>query len=158
MFSSPKIAQRLLLFASAGMVLLSGCANTDWGRLRGRRWVDCDGCVIPGCFGFHSTCWRPWPEECVTCPSPYAPDSAPRELLQSKADDRTPNAVAEVRVDETPLPRLLPSAPSTLSSNRRTAIVQPKPVSYPVVEVPTAVPVPARAPLPGDLPNFYGGR
>lgn len=22
-----------------------------------------------GCFGYHSTCWRPWPEECPTCPS-----------------------------------------------------------------------------------------
>jgi hypothetical protein len=21
------------------------------------------------CFGYHSTCWRPWPVECVTCPS-----------------------------------------------------------------------------------------
>lgn len=24
----------------------------------------------PFCFGYHPTCWRTWPEECVACPAP----------------------------------------------------------------------------------------
>jgi hypothetical protein len=27
--------------------------------------------VEPGCYGFHPTCWRPWPGDCPPCP-PYA--------------------------------------------------------------------------------------
>ena len=37
----------------------------------------CEGCpgsgmlgISPPCHGYHTTCWRPWPEECVTCPAP----------------------------------------------------------------------------------------
>lgn len=36
---------------------------------------DCpQGCYSDwSCFGYHSTCWRPWPEECIDCPSPFLP-------------------------------------------------------------------------------------
>jgi len=27
--------------------------------------------IDPGCFGYHPTCWRPWPAECPPCP-PFA--------------------------------------------------------------------------------------
>jgi hypothetical protein len=33
-----------------------------------------------GCFGYHSTCWRPWPEECPTCPS-FAIAPPPQETI-----------------------------------------------------------------------------
>jgi hypothetical protein len=42
------------------------------------------------CFGYHSTCWRPWPEECPPCP-PFT---------------LTPEMVEPVA----PVPRTLPDA------------------------------------------------
>jgi len=149
MFSPPKFAKRICWIAGAGFLLLSGCANA-------RRCADCEGYSIPGCHGYHSTCWRPWPEECVTCPSPFMSEDAPGAIMQSGVPRRESGSVAEVRVEpqlaEAPT-RMLPSAPSSISRNRRALNIQPKPVSY----LPE-VPVPARAPLPGDLPLFYGGK
>ncbi len=28
--------------------------------------------VAPACFGYHSTCWSPWPVDCKACPPPLA--------------------------------------------------------------------------------------
>src|SRR5262245_52953002 len=42
------------------------------------------------CFGYHSTCWQPWPAECVTCPPPFTPGSAKSETLPPAVDASQP--------------------------------------------------------------------
>jgi hypothetical protein len=61
----------LLAWAAAA---LSGCCSGKHDH--------CAECYPPSfaCFGYHSTCWRPWPEECPTCPS-YAIIPPPQETL-----------------------------------------------------------------------------
>jgi len=65
-----------LLLAAASLVWQSGCCS---GHV--------DQCPQPtsypfGCYGYHSTCWRPWPAECPNCPS-FAIVPPPREEILS---------------------------------------------------------------------------
>jgi hypothetical protein len=60
-------AWRALVVLAAG--LASGCASLHGGPHYQRACFNCYPAWA--CFGYHSTCWQPWPAECVTCPSPF---------------------------------------------------------------------------------------
>jgi hypothetical protein len=64
----------LVLSLTWAALALSGCC---WGGHD-----PCAHCYPAGfgCFGYHSTCWRPWPEECPTCPS-FAIIPPPQETI-----------------------------------------------------------------------------
>src|SRR3954470_2519601 len=70
-----KAAIRTTLALASVCLLFAGCGL-------------CHRCQDPcpaapySCYGFYSTCWRPWPEECPTCPS-YAIVPPPRETVLS---------------------------------------------------------------------------
>ena len=68
-----------LLFAT---VVAAGCANCSSCNERGALGLPayCGYGSGPPCFGFTSTCWRPWPEECPNCP-PYTLNALPPEAL-----------------------------------------------------------------------------
>ena len=64
--------KRYLALATLAMPTLVGCSNCDCGSwLRSRNKVP--STIDVPCFGYHSTCWQRWPEECANCPSPYDP-------------------------------------------------------------------------------------
>jgi hypothetical protein len=58
------------------------------------------------CFGYHSTCWRPWPEECPPCP-PY---TLTPELAESVAPPMPQATPLPPPGSELPLP--MPAVPS----------------------------------------------
>ena len=50
-----------------------------------------DSFVVWPCFGYHSTCWRPWPGECIACPSPFTPvELPPSETVPSPMPGLSP--------------------------------------------------------------------
>lgn len=65
--SAPGPLSRKLLWAvcAAAGLYLTSCANR--GGVCNQSQKDYY-CGPPGCFGHYSTCWRAWPEECVSCP------------------------------------------------------------------------------------------
>ncbi|MEX2172993.1 MAG: hypothetical protein WD872_01440 [Pirellulaceae bacterium] len=80
------------------------------------------------CFGYHSTCWRPWPAECLPCPSPF---SLPPlgEVIESPQPDELP----AIPFDSAPMPEVpLPAAPMPEAS--------PAPPNLP--DVPPSAPQP----------------
>ena len=82
-----------LLMACLGISQLTGCCCDD----------PCASCPSVSwdspCHGYHSTCWRPWPEECLTCPAPiWSPASA----APSKESDSV--IAPEVPREPMPLP------------------------------------------------------
>jgi hypothetical protein len=83
MFNPPTIFKSTVLVLTMSFLLQSGCANSPFGR---RRCVDCSSYTVPGCYGFHSTCWRLWPEECETCPSPFASESTSAQVSPAATD------------------------------------------------------------------------
>ncbi len=71
------VQEQLSRLAKAAIVLatccLGGCACHE---------VHVEQCAgdsfaVWPCFGYHSTCWRPWPAECIACPSPFTPMEVP---------------------------------------------------------------------------------
>jgi hypothetical protein len=91
-----------LLIMGLSIFQLVGCCCDDCGE---RCMPEYCGGVELACFGYHSTCWHPWPEECPTCPPPtwsapvtdlgtaptpgIAPD-APSEPLPKPDSSETP--------------------------------------------------------------------
>lgn len=61
---------RYLALATVAVPTLVGCANCDSSGLLGRRHKG-PTTIEAACFGYHSTCWQRWPEDCINCPSPY---------------------------------------------------------------------------------------
>lgn len=126
--------KRYLALATLAMPTLVGCTNCDCGGwLRHRNNTPCT--IEVPCFGFHSTCWQRWPDECVNCPSPYdpaahAPSSGPG--LGQPAPDTVP-PVTGAPTPPTPAPD---------------AGVTPPAPKAPAVEAPPEAPVPD-APKPG---------
>ncbi|MGQ9575630.1 MAG: hypothetical protein ACUVUC_09955 [Thermoguttaceae bacterium] len=58
------------------------------------------------CYGYHSTCWFPWPGECGVCESPYAGE---QPESQTEAAQETPGqAILEETFPKTPLPTAEP--------------------------------------------------
>jgi hypothetical protein len=71
----------------------AGCTPNMGGGLSGQAFTG----FGPACHGYHSTCWRPWPEECVTCP-------APTRLPPISEVDGEPSPAIEPKVPQEPLP------------------------------------------------------
>jgi hypothetical protein len=102
------------LAASLAATLVAGCACTD-------HCGPADACCFVDwpCFGYHSTCWRPWPEECVACPSPYLMLVQPAEAVPAPAtpDSQTPDRGLPVQPSPEPMPPMpvpmpaIPAAP-----------------------------------------------
>lgn len=57
----------------------------------------------PACYGYHSTCWSPWPEECETCPPPLS-YSATADLSEVPKQSSAPKVSKEM-VPGNPQPR-----------------------------------------------------
>jgi hypothetical protein len=58
-------------------------------------------CVMPDwiCYGYHPTCWRPWPPECPNCP-PYTLLEPGAEILKEPVAPIIPAPAGEA----SPLP------------------------------------------------------
>lgn len=89
-------AWRALVVLAAA--LASGCASLHGGPHYHRACFNCYPAWA--CFGYHSTCWQPWPAECVTCPSPF--------LAPIISSDKAP-PLEPVIVPDADLPMPLPA-------------------------------------------------
>jgi hypothetical protein len=131
-------AMRTLVVLAAALV--SGCACMDGGHHPHRACFNCYS-AWP-CFGYHSTCWQPWPAECVTCPSPFLAPVLSGDKGPPLEPAAVPDAVLPMPVpanEAAPAPANLGPAPSDNSwngpsSRRRAAEAQP--VSYETSERP----------------------
>jgi hypothetical protein len=84
----------IVLWLASSAAALSGCCGQHH-----HHHAECCGPSF-ACFGYHSTCWRPWPEECTTCPS-FAILPPPQEtILKDMPLGHEPLPPAEV----TPMP------------------------------------------------------
>lgn len=113
-----------LLLACLSISQLAGCCCDDscagcGPETGGRPFRQDYACAGPACYGYHSTCWSPWPEECETCPPParilasdevgkepspaIAPD-APAELIPMTAKPMPGESVPPVPPEESPKP------------------------------------------------------
>lgn len=96
--SSKNPATRVLLLAILAALGLhvAGCArHRDASQI-------CDSGYYPGppsCFGHFSTCWRAWPEECVSCP-PFSQGTW--EATVGPVGNNTPGAAPTTREDLNP--------------------------------------------------------
>ena len=114
----------------AGMLLLSAVVGASG--------CACHDCVFEGyaawpCFGYHPTCWQPWPGECLPCPSPFLPlEEGKSELVPSPlpGDPPMPLPTPEAPlppVEPAPAPAVPPTQPAPEEgaadelSSRRTA-------------------------------------
>ena len=130
-----------LLVACLGLSPLAGCCSSD----------PC-ACCVPetggrpfrqvylgtgvGCYGYHSTCWSPWPAECQTCP---APNSGPADA------DAGPEAVPGSPSE--PMPPSVPSDPPAAPPKEPAKPAEPS--SEPNRPDPDSAPTP----LPGKPPR-----
>jgi hypothetical protein len=65
------IARTQVAAVACGLVLLlAGCSNRVGPPHLPHYSFAAPGMLHNPCFGFHSTCWRPWPVECPVCPAP----------------------------------------------------------------------------------------
>lgn len=79
------------------------------------------------CYGYHPTCWRPWPECCMPCPPPpqalipssEQPTPAPMGLPEMPPVNAAPPAV--------PLPSPVSPSPSDVEPNSEKIPAPPKP-------------------------------
>jgi hypothetical protein len=107
--------KRVYLCALACLALsqLAGCccdnSAADFGAdYHGRPYAS--NCFGPSCFGYHSTCWSPWPEECPNCPPPIR--LPPTEELEPS-----------------PVPAVPPSAPAELPpANKQPSVPEERPL------------------------------
>lgn len=118
--------------------------------LAGIAWLACwlGGCACHGechtvdyscysvwpCFGFNSTCWRPWPEECVTCPSPYAAFPLKGELLPGAPLPESPTP--ELPMPMPPLP-VQPMPEASPAPANPPASIRPQSYEAPLAEGPS---------------------
>jgi hypothetical protein len=61
------------------------------------------------CFGYHSTCWRAWPDECPSCP-PYTLTPELAEPVNPPAPQAVPEPALPLPGTDIPLPT--PAVPS----------------------------------------------
>lgn len=122
-----------LLVACLGITQLAGCCCNDalkWCAPDSYGYSQCqvyEG-IGPACFGYHSTCWRPWPEECQTCPPPSWSDAS---TSTGKVPVLENESVAPM--ESTPPIRLPQPMPDE-------GIPPPKPSTSPSPEVPEKAP------------------
>ena len=84
----------LAVLSLGGCACLELCGSCDDGYCG-------DACYAEWpCFGYRSTCWRPWPGECITCPSPFLPPETVTSPAPMPGDVPMP-----------PLPMPMPATP-----------------------------------------------
>lgn len=128
-----------LALACLALSQLTGCccdnSGADFGAdYYGRPIVS--NSLEPACFGYHSTCWSRWPEDCPNCPlptklppieelqpspPPVAPPSPPTEL---SPENKQPSAPAEPLpkqdgFDDTPKSTQVPKVRAIPAANRK---------------------------------------
>lgn len=140
MTASPTTRVRLaLVLTIAG--LASGCAchghQRGWCAHHGGQFFSG---YVPSCFGYSSTCWHQWPAECVTCPTPFGP-----ETMESLPGKHLPPAAIEPAPLEAPVPM-----PSDQEPSLPPAVPAEPPAFSPPPPAPAIVPSPAppRVPAP----------
>jgi len=98
--------------------------------------------VCPPCYGYHPTCWRPWPDSCAGCPPPPVP--IPTE--SPTAPPTTPPIVPQPVLP--PLPPQPETVPQPAGAAKRNGVPTPTKWSrswLPGSETPTP-PAPMTAP------------
>jgi hypothetical protein len=115
-----------LFMACVGISQLVGCRSSDpWaactpnteGRAFGQNYQGAG----PLCFGYHSTCWSPWPTECPTCPAPtrlspieeLGPESNPTNAPPVLAEPTPANPLPQPRNDSNGPPEKPPESPKS---------------------------------------------
>jgi hypothetical protein len=134
MTASP-IANRVSLALVLTLLGLgSGCAcHGPQGGWCGRHGGQYFGGPLPVCFGFSSTCWNPWPAECVTCPTPFGPegiDSLPGSKPLPPTSEAVPleSPVPEPSALEPTLPQATPAEPPAPAPDEQARYSPPQPV------------------------------
>lgn len=121
-----------LLVVSLSIFQFAGCCCDDSNgspEKCGPHGRYCGGVEL-ACFGYHSTCWQPWPEECPTCPAPTW--SAPVTNL-------TPAVTPEVPSEPVPKPESPETPPPPQEEPKAQPEESPK-SEPPKVEPPKAEP------------------
>jgi hypothetical protein len=129
------------IVACLGIGQLAGCCCNDPcvgcpPEMGGRAFRQVYEGVGPGCFGYHTTCWSPWPDGCPTCPAP-SPMPAAAGTDHKTGPETAPNVPTEPI--PTPVHPVPPSAPQ-------------KPAE-PGQDPGSPAPDPAPAPEPGKSPR-----
>ena len=154
---------RGLVIAALPLPALIGCAHNHTGRAA--------SCEIPPecydtplCFGYYSTCWRPWPEECPNCPSPSMPPPTEQvvppppltvEPLPPRPMPEIPEPGAQQPMQVTPMPAPMgpmpaPMGPLPMQPAPPTNSPQPPPNPNPPQPMPMPQPGADRQPSPGE--------
>lgn len=106
----------LALGAALALLVSSGCAYHR--ACEGHDFQHSDCYATWPCFGYNSTCWRPWPGECLTCPSPFLPGEMPAESPKSELMPVPSEPAPPVPVPEgadpnvPPMPGVEPAVPA----------------------------------------------
>jgi hypothetical protein len=128
--------------AALPLAAMTGCAgyHNHSGLPTSCEWC-AGGYDTPLCFGYHSTCWRPWPEECPTCPPFTLPPPAEQVLPGAPmAEPPTVEPAPPTPQPEAAPPQpLLPPMPAP-ATNLPPANPGPMPPPAPRLEPPPAAP------------------
>jgi hypothetical protein len=118
-----------------GLMLLglaSGCAcQGPQGGCCGHQCGPFFGGPLPVCFGFSTTCWHPWPAECVACPTPFAgmePLPTSKPLPPSSPAEPLDSAVPEPSALEPVIPQATPPQPPAPEPDEQARYTPPLPV------------------------------
>jgi hypothetical protein len=85
------------------------------------------GFPTPMCYGYHSTCWRPWPEECPPCP-PYALAETFGKPMPGGPMMPMDSPIPETPVEGIPIPAIAPEPPLPAPIVPPAAAPAPRPV------------------------------
>src|SRR5262245_20319129 len=67
-FNSFHVHAGFSVICALGICLVGGCASHSYEPwCAGQPYYDVG--QPPICFGYHSTCWNPWPADCPVCPT-----------------------------------------------------------------------------------------
>jgi hypothetical protein len=91
-----------------GFCLMGGCASHSrepW--CAGQPYYDL--AQPPICFGYHSTCWNRWPDDCPVCP-PFMGSALPVETLPPRSPDLPPTPNVNPGSDLPPTPNVNPGS------------------------------------------------
>ncbi len=127
---------------------------------------DASGTLCAPCYGYHPTCWRPWPDCCVGCPPPPVsistqPPEAPLQNLPSPEAMPTPEVIPAPMPPPAPLPpgsATISPAPTTTPQRQRPANLTPLSPATSRVNMPWALPGNPQVPRLPELPVPPGVR
>ncbi|HUE72037.1 MAG TPA: hypothetical protein VMP01_14210 [Pirellulaceae bacterium] len=122
--------------------------------------------VDPMCYGYHATCWRSWPADCVPdCVEWYQHDAlGPGKgelpsLAPLPPEPDQPQPAAPAAPEATPVdPQPEPAESSSLSPVRQAADYAALPPIITVRDVPIREPLPSQAEQPYSSRRSYDGR